>query len=143
LRSVSRERGLHYAIDFGGGYSVGFLPDQRENRYYVRRIAPRQVLNCFAYTCSFSVAAATTGARTVSIDVSRKSLDRGRHNFALNGLPLVGHGFIADDVLEVVPRMARRGDKFDLILLDPPTFSRSTAGRTFQVESDFERLLLH
>ena len=95
-----------------------------------------------AYTCSFSVAAATVGAKTVSIDLSKKSLARGRENFALNRLPTIGHQFIADDVMEVLPRLARKGEKFDVIILDPPTFSRSHRGKAFQVEQDFEKLLL-
>ncbi|HEV2096948.1 MAG TPA: class I SAM-dependent methyltransferase [Chthoniobacterales bacterium] len=140
--SVVTERHLRYDIDFSGGYSVGLFIDQRENRHFVRKIAPKQMLNCFAYTCSFSVVAAAVGASTVSVDLSRKSLERGRENFALNNLPATGHHFIADDVFDVLPRLARKGEKFDLIVLDPPTFSRSRRGRTFQVESDFERLLL-
>lgn len=141
LQSTMLERTLRYGIDFGAGYSVGFFIDQRENRRFVRDMAPRSMLNCFAYTCSFSVAAATVGAKTVSIDLSKKSLARGRENFALNSLPTSDHRFLADDVMEVVPRLARRGEKFDVIILDPPTFSRSHRGKAFQVERDFETLL--
>lgn len=142
LQSTILERTLRYGIDFGAGYSVGFFIDQRENRRFVREITPRSLLNCFAYTCSFSVAAATVGAKTVSIDLSKRSLARGRENFALNSLPTNDHRFLADDVMEVLPRLARKGEKFDVIILDPPTFSRSHRGKTFQVEQDFERLLL-
>lgn len=142
LESTARERTLRYGIDFAAGYSVGLFIDQRENRRFVRDLAPRTLLNCFAYTCSFSVAAATVGAKTVSIDLSKKSLVRGRENFALNSLLTEGHRFIADDVLEVLPRLARKGEKFDLVVLDPPTFSRTHKGKTFQVEQDFERLLM-
>jgi 23S rRNA (cytosine1962-C5)-methyltransferase len=88
------------------------------------------------------VAAATVGAQTVSIDLSKKSLDRGRENFALNSVPTTDHRFMVDDVMTVLPRLARRGEKFDMIILDPPTFSRTHRGRTFQVENDFETLLL-
>jgi len=86
LKSTALERTLRYGIDFAGGYSVGLFIDQRENRRFVRHISPRSLLNCFAYTCSFSVAAATVGAKTVSVDLSKRSLDRGRENFALNSL---------------------------------------------------------
>jgi len=141
-RSVVMERGLRFEIDFSGGYSVGLFIDQRENRSFVRKSAPKQMLNCFAYTCSFSLAAAVAGANTVSVDLSQKSLERGRANFALNDLPATGHHFIADDVFEVLPRLSRKDQKFDLIVLDPPTFSRSHRGKTFQVESDFEGLLM-
>ena len=142
LQSTALERTLRYGIDFGAGYSVGLFIDQRENRHFVRGLAPRSLLNCFAYTCSFSVAAATVGATTVNIDLSKKSLARGRENFALNSLPTNGHRFIADDVMEVLPRLARKEEKFDVIILDPPTFSRSRRGKAFQVEQDFEKLLL-
>jgi 23S rRNA (cytosine1962-C5)-methyltransferase len=141
-RSVVMERGLRFEIDFSGGYSVGLFIDQRENRSFIRKSAPRRMLNCFAYTCSFSVAAAIAGANTVSVDLSQKSVERGRGNFVLNNLPATGHHFIADDVFEVLPRLSRKGAKFDLIVLDPPTFSRSHRGKTFQVESDFESLLM-
>jgi 23S rRNA (cytosine1962-C5)-methyltransferase len=142
LQSVATEQMLRYGIDFGAGYSVGLFIDQRENRRFVREIAPRTLLNCFAYTCSFSVVGATVGAKTVNIDLSKKSLARGRENFALNSLPTDDHRFLADDVMEVLPRLARRGEKFDVIILDPPTFSRSRRGKAFQVEYDFEKLLL-
>lgn len=141
-RSVVVERQLQYGVDFAAGYSVGLFIDQRENRAHVRRVAPSRLLNCFAYTCSFSVAAASAGAHTCSIDLSRKSLERGRENFALNALPSTGHSFICDDVLEVLPRLARKGEKFDMIILDPPTFSRSQRGKPFQVRADFESLTL-
>jgi 23S rRNA (cytosine1962-C5)-methyltransferase len=142
LQSTALERSLSYAIDFAAGYSVGLFIDQRENRRFVRSVAPGTLLNCFAYTCSFSMAAATVGAQTVSVDLSKKSLDRGRENFALNSVPTTDHRFMVDDVMTVLPRLARRGEKFDMIILDPPTFSRTHRGRTFQVENDFETLLL-
>jgi 23S rRNA (cytosine1962-C5)-methyltransferase len=140
--STALERTLGYGIDFSAGYTVGLFIDQRENRRFVRDLAPATLLNCFAYTCSFSVAAATVGAKTVSVDLSKKSLARGRENFALNSLSTTDHRFLADDVLAVLPRLARKGEKFDVIILDPPTFSRSHRGKTFQVEQDFETLLL-
>jgi 23S rRNA (cytosine1962-C5)-methyltransferase len=142
LQTTVWERMLRYGIDFAGGYSVGLFIDQRENRRFVQNVAPRSLLNCFAYTCSFSVVAATVGARTVSVDLSKKSLDRGRENFALNSLLTNDHRFLADDVMEVLPRLGRRGEKFDIVILDPPTFSRSHRGKVFHVQQDFEKLLL-
>jgi len=100
-------------------------------------------LNCFAYTCSFSVSAACVGATTVNVDLSKKSLARGRENFTLNSLATIDHRFIADDVIAVLPRLARKGEKFDMIILDPPTFSRAPGGKTFHVENDFEKLLVN
>src|SRR5947199_298458 len=142
LQTIATERHLKFGIDFRTGYSPGLFLDQRENRRYVRHIAPRRLLNCFAYTCSFSVSAASRGASTLNIDLSKKSLERGRENFVLNSLPTLNHRFIADDVRAVLPRLARKGEKFDVIILDPPTFSRSPGGKTFQVEYDFENVLI-
>jgi 23S rRNA (cytosine1962-C5)-methyltransferase len=141
LQTIAMESFLKYKIDFGAGYSVGLFVDQRENRRHVHQSRPKTLLNCFAYTCSFSVVAGSVGAQTVSVDLSKKSLERGRENFALNSLPTREHRFIADDVLTVLPRLARRGEKFDMIILDPPTFSRSHRGKSFHVETDFEQLL--
>jgi 23S rRNA (cytosine1962-C5)-methyltransferase len=142
LETIATERHLKFGIDFAAGYSVGFFVDQRENRRHLRHIAPKRLLNCFAYTCSFSVSAAYVGATTLNIDLSKKSLARGRENFALNSLPTSDHRFIADDAMAVLPRLARHGKKFDAIILDPPTFSRSPGGKAFQVESGFEKLLV-
>ena len=145
LVTVVEENGMRFGLDFAAGYSAGLFIDQRANRALVRRNGGRRLLNTFAYTCSFSVAAALAGAETVSIDLSKKSLDRGRENFALNGLPTAGetrHRFYADDVLDVLPRLARKGETFDTIILDPPTFSRGHKGRKFQAEHDLEALLL-
>src|SRR3954469_15186502 len=96
LETVVTESFLKYGVDFGAGYSVGLFIDQRENRRFLREMKPKRVLNCFAYTCSFSVAAASVGTKTVNVDLSKKSLNRGEHNFALNDLPAKDHGFIAD-----------------------------------------------
>lgn len=142
LETEVSEAGARYGLDFAGGYSAGLFIDQRANRARLRALKPKRLLNTFAYTCSFSVVAAQVGAETVSVDLSRRSLTRGEGNFVKNGFdPKAGHRFIADDVLAVLPRLARRGDKFDAIILDPPTFSRNQAGAAFQVQRDFERLV--
>lgn len=141
-QTVVAENGMRFGLDFAAGYSVGLFLDQRANRALLRGSGARRVLNTFAYTCSFSVAAALGGAETVSVDLSKKSLDRGRENFRLNGLDPAAHRFSPDDVLELLPRFARKGERFDAIILDPPTFSRGHEGRRFQAEADFEELLI-
>lgn len=141
LTTVVTEAAARYALDFGAGYSHGLFLDQRANRAVVRTLKPKRLLNTFSYTCSFSVVAAMSGAETVSVDLSKKSLDRGRENFAINNLSEEGHRFFADDVLDVLPRLAKRGEKFDAIILDPPTFSRGNKGRRWQVEQHLEGLL--
>ena len=143
LTGEVRENGVRFGLDFAAGYSAGLFLDQRMNRAAMRNVRAKRMLNTFSYTCSFSVVAALAGAETVSVDLSKKSLDRGRANFVLNNLvPNAGHRFIADDVLEVLPRFARRGEKFDAIVLDPPTFSRGNKGRRWQVEQHLEDLVL-
>ena len=142
LQTVVIENRLKFGIDFGAGYSVGLFIDQRQNRRFVGQTKPKLLLNCFAYTCSFSVAAASVGAQTVNVDLSKKSLERGRQNFVLNSLSTEGHKFIADDVRPVLQRLARRGEKFEMIILDPPTFSRTKGGAAFHVEKDFEELIV-
>ena len=143
LTTVVRESGIPYGLDFAAGYSAGLFLDQRANRALLRDAAPKRMLNTFAYTCSFSVVAALEGAETVSVDLSKKSLDRGRANFALNAIATdTHHRFLADDVIEVLPRLARRGEKFDAIVLDPPTFSRGNKGRRWRVEDHFADLLI-
>jgi Predicted SAM-dependent methyltransferases len=140
-REVVRESGLSYEVDFASGYSVGMFCDQRANRLRLRSLRPVHVLNTFAYTCAFSVAAAAEGARTLSVDLSKSSLNRGRRNFELNGLDPSAHRFIADDVLAVLPRLAARGEQFDVIILDPPTFGRAGPKRTFRAAKDYEELM--
>jgi 23S rRNA (cytosine1962-C5)-methyltransferase len=140
-QTVVSECGVRFGIDFAGGYSAGLFVDQRHNRLLVRRARPRRLLNCFAYTCSFSVAAALEGGRTVSIDLSARALERGRNNFRENGLSLEGHAFLAQDVLGALPPLLERGETFDMLILDPPTFSRGARGQAFHVERDLEPLL--
>jgi len=135
-RFLVKEAGLRYEVDFSVGYSCGLFLDQRANRARLRALKPGRVLNCFSFTCSFSVCGASAGAQTTSLDLSKQSLLRGRRNFAVNGLVEAGHRFLADDVFDVLPRLARRGEMFDVIILDPPTFSRGRGGRVFRVESD-------
>ena len=143
LETVVTERGLRFGLDFAAGYSAGLFCDQRANRAHLESLRPGRVLNCFACTCAFSVAAARAGAETLNLDLSRKSLDRGRANLALNDFPPERHRFIADDVFAVLPRLARRGEKFDAIILDPPTFSRGAKGHVFRVEENLGALLHH
>ncbi len=140
-REVVSESGLLYEIDFSASYSVGLFTDQRANREFLRARKPARLLNTFAYTCAFSLAAAHVGAETVSVDVSKSSLQRGRHNFELNGIAITSHRFVPEDVPAYLRRLAKRGEKFDAVILDPPTFGRAGSGKTFRVERDFCALL--
>lgn len=144
-----RENGLQYAIRFSEGYSVGIFLDQRDNRRRLLTgyVAPEfrlanggEILNSFAYTCAFSVAAAKAGSRVTSLDLSRGYLDWGKENFQLNGLDPAQHDFIYGDAFDWFRRLAKQNRPFDAVLLDPPTFSRSKEG-TFQAERDYGKLV--
>ena len=135
------ESGLRFEVDFHSGYNPGLFPDQRANRDFLRSLAPRCVLNTFAHTCAFSVAAASVGAETTSVDISKSSLARGRRNFELNEIPTAAHRFLAEDVSTYLRRLAKRGETFDALLLDPPTFGRGGGGKTFRIQRDFRDLL--
>ena len=100
---------------------MGLFLDQRDNRRRIRAQARgKDVLNLFAYTCGFSVAAAAGGAAsTVSVDLSPKALEWGRANFALSHLDPSDHQFIKSDAFDYLRRAARQGKRFDIIILDP------------------------
>jgi 23S rRNA (cytosine1962-C5)-methyltransferase len=136
------ENGMRFWIDFTAGYSQGIFLDQRDNRAELRKRAQgKRVLNCFAYTCGFGVAAALGGAETVNIDLSKRYLDWGRRNYELNGIGSAGHEFIYGDAVNWMERFARKGRNFDLVILDPPTFSRDKDGKVFTVEDGFPGLV--
>jgi 23S rRNA (cytosine1962-C5)-methyltransferase len=146
-----RENGVHYGIRFDEGYSVGLFLDQRDNRFRVLtgHVAAEfdlpagslEVLNTFSYTCGFSVCAAKHGARTTSLDLSRKYLDWGKTNFQSNGIDPVGHDFIYGDTLDWLERFRKKQRQFNVVLLDPPTFSQSKVGGTFRVQKDYGKLV--
>lgn len=151
---VVRENGLRFRLSFQEGYSVGLFLDQRDNRrrLLVNHVAAgfplfpggavgAEVLNTFAYTCSFSVCLAKAGARVTSLDLSRKYLDWGKRQFELNGLDAAGHDFIYGDVFDWLQRLAKKGRRYEVIILDPPTFLRSKQGGTFRVEQDYGQLV--
>jgi 23S rRNA (cytosine1962-C5)-methyltransferase len=150
---VARENGVKFELSFSEGYSVGLFLDQRDNRrrFLTNHVAANfplfpsgaagaELLNVFAYTCGFSVCAAKAGARTTSLDLSKKYLDWGKRNFALNGLDAGAHEFIFGDAFDWMRRLAKKGRAFDAIILDPPTFSQSKEGGAFQAEKDYGRL---
>lgn len=136
------EHGMRLAAHLYDGLSTGLFTDQRNNRRLVRELArDARVLNLFAYTCSFSVSAALGGAaETVSVDLSKRALERGRENFEQNELPSPKHRLIHEDVLTFVPRAIRRKERYDLVVLDPPSFG-TRARKTFSVDRDYAALL--
>jgi len=109
----------------------------------VRGGLPRstEILNTFAYTCGFSVTAALGGARVTSLDLSKKYLEWGKRNFALNGLDPAQHDFIFGDTFDWLRRLAKKGRAFDSVVLDPPTFSQSKESGVFRAEKDYGKLV--
>jgi 23S rRNA (cytosine1962-C5)-methyltransferase len=131
---VVREHTWKLEVRLYDGFSTGLFLDQRENRAFVARTVEQMrrsrgageavtVLNTFAYTCAFSVAAAMAGAVTTSVDVSARYLDWGRRNFVHNGLDPAIHRFAKMDTFEFLEYAARKGLRYDLIVLDPPSFA--------------------
>jgi 23S rRNA (cytosine1962-C5)-methyltransferase len=120
------EYGLRFSVDIFRGQKTGFYLDQRENRRFVReRIEGGEVLDCFAYTGGFTVAALAAGAnRVLSIDSSEPALDLAAENVRLNELPVEDCEWIEGDVFEELRKMRDRGRTFDAIILDPPRFAR-------------------
>jgi len=106
-----------------------------------RRHAGPAVLNTFAYTCGFSLCAAKAGARTTSLDLSNKYLLWGRRNFLLNQINPAEHEFICGDTFDWLRRLGKKHRLFDVILLDPPTFSQSKEFGVFQARKDYRRLV--
>ncbi|MCF6180191.1 MAG: class I SAM-dependent rRNA methyltransferase [Geopsychrobacter sp.] len=138
-----KEHGLLYHADLRAGLNTGIFPDQRRHRFdLMQRVKGKRFLNLFAFTGAFSVAAAAAGARQVtSIDVSARYLDIARDNFSLNRLNPKRHRFIVGDVFAELSRLQQKGERFDIILFDPPSFSTtkksqfSTRGGTAQLVS--------
>lgn len=125
----------------GGDLSYGIFPDARPAREWVHKnSAGLRVLNLFAYTCGFGVSAGVGGAMgTRNLDLSRRVLEWGQDNYRLSGVDPEAHDFVYGDVFGWLPRFERRGDRYDLIVCDPPSFSRN-GRRTWRAERDYAGL---
>lgn len=123
--SIVTENGVRLRVRLAHGLSTGLFLDHRENRARVAEISSgARVLNLFAYTCAFSVAAALGGAaRVTSVDVSADALSWGEENFRENGLDPAAHRFKKEDARTALARAAVRGDRWDVVILDPPSFA--------------------
>lgn len=125
------EHGLPYRVRLGEGLSTGIFLDQRDNRRRIRELSnDARVLNLFAYTAAFTVAAAAGGAReSLSVDASARLTQWGRHNLEQAGLASDAHRFEVGDAFDALARLNREGSRFDLICLDPPTYSTTRSSR--------------
>lgn len=123
------ENGVRYVVDVADGQKTGFFLDQKYNRLAVqnlcRRMKPERVLDCFTHTGSFALNAGLAGSMDVlGIDASQLAVDQARKNAALNGLEDRVH-FECGDVFDFLPRLEQDGHRFDLVILDPPAFTKS------------------
>ncbi|WP_434042582.1 MULTISPECIES: class I SAM-dependent methyltransferase [Sorangium] len=135
------EHGLPFKVRLGDGLSTGIFLDQRENRRRVRELARgARVLNLFAYTGAFTVAAVAGGAReSVTVDVSRGAIAWARDNLDAIGADPAAHVVVEADVFPWLKAAAQAGQRFDLIVLDPPSFATTKKSR-FSAASDFGAL---
>ena len=126
-----QENGLDFLVSLEKGLNTGLFLDQRNNRRELMgRVKGKRFLNLFAYTGAFSVAAAAAGASQVtSVDASPTYTDWARANFGANRLNPKRHEFIVGDCLSVLAELARQVRRFDIILMDPPSFSTTTRSR--------------
>jgi 23S rRNA (cytosine1962-C5)-methyltransferase len=149
--ALMREGEARYEVRLYDGFSTGLFLDQRESRLRLPRMlkmhrggSPGRVLNTFSYTCSFSVAFALAGHHTASVDVSTRYLEWGKRNFAHSGVDLAGHGFFRRGTLEFLEQAARKGSRWDLVILDPPTFSagsKAAGASAWSAERDYALLV--
>lgn len=125
------ENGLTFLVSMEQGLNTGLFLDQRENRRdLMKRVTGKRVLNLFAYTGAFSVAAAAAGAAQVtSVDASPGYTEWAKSNFAANKLSGGRHDFIVGDCLAELGKMAQNGARYDVILMDPPSFSTTAKSR--------------
>ncbi len=142
-KTVVEENGCKFSVDLLDTLNPGLFLDMRDARLlFGKMCGGKRVLNLFAYTCSFSVYAKINGAlKTVNVDISKKNLNKGKENFALNGLhPLPGEFFCGSSE-EYVDWAIKKGKKFGAIALDPPSFAKN-GKKTFSVAKDFESLAI-
>ncbi len=126
-----QENGLNFLVSLERGLNTGLFLDQRKNRRdLMPRVRGKRLLNLFAYTAAFSVAAAAAGASLVtSVDASPAYTDWGRANFGANRLNPKRHEFIVGDCREVLHELVQRGNPYDIVVMDPPSFSTTASSR--------------
>jgi len=137
------ERGVRFLVNPDGGHDIGLFPDMRDNRrWFDPHWRDRSVLNLFSYTGAFSVFALHQGAeRVTSVDLSEPHLERLERNLAANDPNHQWmHESLAADAFKALDRFRRQGESFDIVLADPPPFSRGPDG-SFSGEKDTERLI--
>ena len=120
------ENGVKYIVDIEDGQKTGFFLDQKYNRLAIQRLCKdAKVLDCFTHTGSFALNAGIAGAKSVTgVDASQLAVDQATENAELNGLEK-SVKFICEDVFELLPKLEAEGEKYDVVILDPPAFTKS------------------
>lgn len=120
------ENGVRYIVDVQDGQKTGFFLDQKYNRASIRPICKgARVLDCFTHTGSFALNAGMAGAREVTgVDASELAVNQATENARLNGIDNIVK-FECRDVFELLPELEKKGEKFDVVILDPPAFTKS------------------
>ena len=140
---IIKENGMNYAVNLNDGAMTGIFLDQREVRQAIREryAKDRNMLNTFSYTGAFSIAAALGGAtKTTSVDVAKRSLSKTIEQFSVNAIDYEAQDIKVMDVFQYFKYAQRHQMKFDLIVLDPPSFAR-TKQMTFSTAKDYPKLL--
>jgi 23S rRNA (cytosine1962-C5)-methyltransferase len=139
IELVVREHAFRFSVRLADGFSTGLFVDQRDNRQWLATHSrDRRVLNLFAYTGSFSVAAGHGGASQVTtVDLSQAALKRCDVNLRLNQLDAKRHRLLRADAVDWLRRAVTRADRYDLIVLDPPSFA-SVGKDTFSVAREYQ-----
>ena len=120
------ENGVKYQVDVKDGQKTGFFLDQKYNRLAIQKLCRNaRVLDCFTHTGSFALNAGYAGAKEVTgVDASHLAVDQATANAALNGLS-DSVKFICEDVFDLLPKLEEKGEKYDVVILDPPAFTKS------------------
>ena len=120
------ENGVHYMVDVVNGQKTGFFLDQKYNRLAMQRICRgKKVLDCFTHMGTFALNAGIAGATEVTgLDISEYAVQQARANATLNHLEDTVH-FRCANVLDELPKLAAAGEKYDVVILDPPAFTKS------------------
>ena len=120
------ENGVKYIVDIEDGQKTGYFLDQKYKRLAIQRLCKdAKVLDCFTHTGSFALNAGIAGAKSVTgVDASQLAVDQATENAELNGLEKRVK-FICEDVFELLPKLEAEGEKYDVVILDPPAFTKS------------------
>ncbi len=137
---------LKFNLKLMGFKHTGLFPEQAYNWDFIREIIKHEnrevkVLNLFAYTGGATISALKEGASVVHVDSSRGMIDWAKENVKLNNLEESKVRFLVDDVRKFVKREIRRGNKYDIIIMDPPSFGRGNKNEVWNIEQDLASLI--